>query len=175
MQQFLDLHEHDQNVSSDTIADIRTFLQDPDVIAHPDKHSELVNAMKMEALIATENSPYAEVRAVVDPVDDPSEPSLTIRVWVVGIIFSGAGAFVNELFSIRQPSVTITSNVAQLLACETKAETECILTPAVPAMKFLERVLPDKGFKLFGKYHSLNPGKFSRKEHMLITIMANTA
>ncbi|KAL1411400.1 hypothetical protein Q8F55_002356 [Vanrija albida] len=161
MQQFLDLHEHDQNISSDTIADIRTFLRDPDVMAHPEKHSELVNAMKMEALIATENSPYAEVRAVVDPVDNPNDPSLTIRVWVVGIIFSGAGAFVNELFSIRQPSVTITSNVAQLLA--------------FPAMKFLERVLPDKGFTLFGTRHSLNPGPFSRKEHMLITIMANTA
>jgi hypothetical protein len=36
----------------------------------------------------------------------------------------------------------------------------------------MARVLPDKRFKLFGKEHSLNPGKFNKKEHMLITIMA---
>ena len=36
----------------------------------------------------------------------------------------------------------------------------------------MERVLPDKRFRLFGREHSLNPGKFNNKEHMLITIMA---
>jgi len=36
----------------------------------------------------------------------------------------------------------------------------------------MARVLPDKRFRLFGREHSLNPGKFNNKEHMLITIMA---
>jgi hypothetical protein len=36
----------------------------------------------------------------------------------------------------------------------------------------MARVLPDKRFKLFGREHSLNPGIFNKKEHMLITIMA---
>ena len=35
------------------------------------------------------------------------------------------------------------------------------------------RVLPDWGFTMFGSRHSLNPGAFNKKEHMLITIMAN--
>lgn len=33
-------------------------------------------------------------------------------------------------------------------------------------------MLPDWRFKLFGQEHSLNPGPFNRKEHMLISIMA---
>lgn len=33
--------------------------------------------------------------------------------------------------------------------------------------------MPDWRFKLFGQEHSLNPGPFNKKEHMLITIMAN--
>jgi hypothetical protein len=36
----------------------------------------------------------------------------------------------------------------------------------------MAKTLPDKRFKLFGREHSLNPGKFNKKEHMLITIMA---
>ena len=35
--------------------------------------------------------------------------------------------------------------------------------------------MPDRRFRMFGREHSLNPGKFNKKEHMLIAIMANTA
>jgi hypothetical protein len=44
-----------------------------------------------------------------------------------------------------------------------------------PAGKFLQKVLPDWRFKLFGREHSLNPGKFNQKEHMLITIMCSVS
>jgi hypothetical protein len=39
----------------------------------------------------------------------------------------------------------------------------------------MAKVLPDSRFRLMGKEHSLNPGPFNKKEHMLITIMANVA
>lgn len=39
--------------------------------------------------------------------------------------------------------------------------------------KAMEAVLPRKKFNLFGRQVSFNPGTFSIKEHMLITIMAN--
>jgi hypothetical protein len=42
-----------------------------------------------------------------------------------------------------------------------------------PAGKLLEKVLPTRQFTTFGYTWSLNPGKFSMKEHMVITIMAN--
>ena len=62
-----------------------------------------------------QNSPYAEVRAVVDNHDDPNMPALTFRAGVIGLIYVVIGAFLNQFFSIRQPGITITSNVAQLL------------------------------------------------------------
>jgi hypothetical protein len=74
--------------------------------------------MKLEALLVTENSPYAEVRAVVENTDDVDMPSSTFRVWFIGIIFVFIGSFINQLFTIRQPAIQVTSNVAQLLACE---------------------------------------------------------
>jgi len=94
------------------------FLDDPQVMAKPEEHADLILDMRLEALLVTENSPYAEVRANVDNWDDVSMPSFTFRTWVIGVLFSGIGAFINELFSIRNPSVYVTSNVAQLLACK---------------------------------------------------------
>ncbi|ORY23933.1 OPT oligopeptide transporter protein-domain-containing protein [Naematelia encephala] len=162
MKQVYRMHEHDQNFPGKTLDRIQEFLADRDEIAaDPDTHHEIVREMKLESLLVTENSPYAEVRAVVDVDDDYTMPCFTLRVWVLGIVFSGAGAFVNQLFSIRQPGVYVTSNVAQLLA--------------YPFGRFMSQVLPDKGFHLFGTRHSLNPGPFNKKEHMLITIMATVA
>lgn len=108
--------------------------------------------------LLTTNSPYAEVRAVVDPTDDPSMPSSTLRAWVIGLVFVVLVSFVNQLFSVRQPSIRLAAPVVQLLS--------------YPVGKAAERWLPDKKFKLFGTQHSLNPGVFNQKEHMLISIMA---
>ena len=68
-------------------------------------------------------------------------------------------AFINQFFSIRQPGITVTANVTQLLA--------------FPAGKFLEATLPTRQFTTLGYMWSLNPGKFNPKEHMVITVMAN--
>ncbi|KAM7211152.1 putative opt oligopeptide transporter [Rhypophila decipiens] len=106
-------------------------------------------------------TPYAEVRAVVDNHDNPSTPCSTVRAWVIGLFFSFFLAFINQLFSIRQPAISIESNVVQLLA--------------FPLGKAWEKWVPDYRFRLFGTEHSLNPGPFNKKEHMLIAIMANTA
>lgn len=63
-------------------------------------------------------------------------------------------SFVNQLFSVRQPSIRLQAPVIQLLS--------------YPVGKAAERWLPDA--RIFG--HSLNPGVFNKKEHMLISIMA---
>lgn len=117
--------------------------------------------MKIEAALITNNSPYSEVRAVVDNHDDPTMPCSTIRAWVMGIFFSIAISFINGFFEIRQPTIAVSANVPQLLA--------------YPLGKFFEKVLPDVGVTLCGVRHSLNPGPFNKKEHMLITIMASIA
>ena len=93
------------------------FLDDPDVLADG-KHTDLIREMKIEAILSTDNSPYTEVRANVDPTDDPTMPSLTFRVWVLGVLFAGAGAFIDTFFNVRQPPVIVGANIAQLLACK---------------------------------------------------------
>jgi hypothetical protein len=112
------LHKYDQNFPGAALQRMSDFLNNPDVHERPDKHVELVDEMKMEAILSTENSPYAEVRANCDPTDDPTMPSLTIRVWVIGCIFSAAGSFIDSFFLMRNPPVYIGANVAQLLSCE---------------------------------------------------------
>lgn len=161
MSNVLKIHDNDPNFPHITLAKIKAFLGNEAVFENPEKHEELIYEMKLEAALISNNSPYAEVRAVVDNHDDPSIPCSTIRAWVLGLAFSALLGFINQLFSIRQPTITILSNVAQMLA--------------YPLGKGCEKMLPDWGFTLFGVRHSLNPGHFSKKEHMLITIMANVA
>ncbi|TVY49363.1 Sexual differentiation process protein [Lachnellula occidentalis] len=159
MTKVLETHLKDPNFPVVIVDKIKAFLDNEDVFEHPENYSDLIYEMKAEAALITGNSPYAEVRAVVDNTDDMTMPCSTIRVWVIGLLFVVALAFINQLFSIRQPQITVTANVVQLLC--------------FPVAKAAEAILPDWGFTLFGTRHSLNPGKFSPKEHMLITIMAS--
>jgi predicted lipoprotein len=68
-----------------------------DILDNPEKHQEIIWEMKLEAALITNNSPYAEVRAVVDNKDDPSTPCSTIRAWTIGIFFSVILAFINQV------------------------------------------------------------------------------
>lgn len=110
----------------------RRYLFDEDIRDDPVAFQKLYDEVKIEAAMVIvvccvvlllyykslkdiQNSPYAEVRAVVDNHDDPNMPALTFRAGVIGLIYVVIGAFLNQFFSIRQPGITITSNVAQLL------------------------------------------------------------
>lgn len=130
---------------------------------NPEKHEDLVQEMKIEAALITNNSPYAEVRAIVDNHDDPNMPVSTIRAWTLGCFFGILLASVNELFAIRQPSITLGTNMAQLLA--------------YPAGKAWERWMPkwEIPIPFTGQTANLNPGPFNKKEHMVIAIMSATA
>lgn len=77
--------------------------------------------------------------------------------------FSTLLAFVNQLFSIRQPPIRFDTNVVQLLA--------------YPAGKAWERWMARADMRIPLTKHviNLNPGRFNKKEHMLIAIMANTS
>ncbi|KAK4173098.1 putative oligopeptide transporter [Triangularia setosa] len=161
MKQVHKQHSRDPNFPIEIINHIDEFIDNEDLVANPHKYEHLIEEMKIQAALITNNSPYAEVRAVVDNHDDPNLPVSTIRAWAMGIFFACCLAFINSFFDIRLPNIFVGSTVPQLLA--------------YPVGKFLERVLPDKGFTLFGVRHSLNPGPFNKKEHMLITIMSNVA
>lgn len=72
-------------------------------------------------------------------------------------IFSG----LNMLFSLRSPSIIISSIVAQLVA--------------YPIGVGWAKVMPDRQLSLFGLKFNLSPGPFNFKEHGLIVLMANAA
>ncbi|RDW24556.1 OPT oligopeptide transporter protein-domain-containing protein [Yarrowia lipolytica] len=106
-------------------------------------------------------SPYPEVRAVTDPFDDDSQTCLTWRVLLLGTIWVGVGAFVNQFFDPRLPAITLSASVCQLLL--------------YPSGRLLQYCLPDWGFSIRGHRFTLNPGEWSQKEQLLATVMVNCA
>ncbi|KIJ14873.1 PF03169 OPT oligopeptide transporter protein, partial [Paxillus involutus ATCC 200175] len=102
-----------------------------------------------------DDSPYPEVRSAVANTDDPTIPVTTLRTWVIGLAWAVVMPGVNQVFFFRYPAVPITGIVAQLLS--------------FPLGKLWETYVPQK--RILGV--SLNPGPFSIKEHVLITIMAS--
>ncbi|KAJ7596526.1 OPT oligopeptide transporter [Mycena floridula] len=102
-----------------------------------------------------DESPYPEVRSAVSNTDDPSMPAATLRAWIIGLVLAMAISGTNQLFIFRFPSVDLTGIVAQLIA--------------YPIGRAAAAYLPR--CKIFGI--EVNPGPFSIKEHVLITIMAS--
>ncbi|KAI0688500.1 OPT oligopeptide transporter [Cytidiella melzeri] len=101
-----------------------------------------------------DDSPYPEVRSAVANTDDPDMPVNTLRAWFIGLLWAIIVPGLNQFFFFRFPAVTVTSVVAQLIS--------------FPLLRLWARVVPS--VKIFGV--SLNPGPFTIKEHVLITIMA---
>ncbi|KAH8823463.1 small oligopeptide transporter, partial [Flagelloscypha sp. PMI_526] len=104
--------------------------------------------------ILDEDSPYPEVRSAVANFDDPDMPASTIRTWVIGLFFAVLFSAMNQFFFFRYPSVAVGNLVAQLVV--------------FPVGRLWARFMPT--FLIFG--HSWNPGPFTIKEHVLVTIMA---
>ncbi|RDW87223.1 small oligopeptide transporter-like protein [Coleophoma crateriformis] len=110
-----------------------------------------------------DHSPFPEVRGVVPEVDDQAIPANTFRMWILGILFTMVGCGVNQFFSMRYPSVTLVSLVAELLA----------FPLGVALAKTLPLYTMDLG--LLGKW-CLNPDRhFNIKEHCVIVIMSNVS
>ncbi|RBA21790.1 OPT family small oligopeptide transporter [Fusarium proliferatum] len=132
-----------------------------EIIDNPDKATAFaISGIDEHYDIDSDNSPQPEVRANVPNVDDPSMPVNTLRAWALGLLFTILGTGINQFFSMRYPSVTISSLVAQLVA--------------YPAGRALAHALPIMRITLFGREMALNPDHhFNIKEHALITIMSN--
>ncbi|KAJ3368660.1 hypothetical protein GGF31_006222 [Allomyces arbusculus] len=101
------------------------------------------------------------VMTIAPTTDDPSTPSLTFRVWVIGTFFCCLLGALNQLFTFRTNYFVVSSYVAVLLA--------------YPLGLLLAAVLPSTTISLgpLGSF-SLNPGPFSVKEHVLIGIFGST-
>ena len=113
------MHRNDQNFPQEALDKLDDFVHGYDVImSDPASHGKLIREVKIECLLATESSPYLEVRANTESTDDPTMPCLTFRAIFIGTLFAGAGSFIDTLFAFRQPPVYVGVTVGQLLACE---------------------------------------------------------
>lgn len=101
-----------------------------------------------------DESPYPEVRSAVANVDDPEMPVNTFRAWVIGLFWAILLSGVNQFFFFRYPTITVGGLVAQLVS--------------YPMGRLWARFMPR--VRVLGV--SLNPGPFTIKEHVLVTIMA---
>jgi hypothetical protein len=113
------MHRHDQNFPQEALDRLQDFIEKHDAItSDPISHAKLIREVKVECILATEYSPYLEVRANTEATDDPTMPCLTFRAMVIGTLFAGAGSFIDTLFAFRQPPVYVGTTVGQLVACE---------------------------------------------------------
>lgn len=102
-----------------------------------------------------------EVELTVPKTDDPTLPVLTFRMWVLGLGSCVILSFVNQFFWYRQMPLTITGISAQIAV--------------LPLGHLMARVLPTRKFLEGSKWEfCMNPGPFNVKEHVLITIFANS-
>ncbi|XP_078430059.1 oligopeptide transporter 7-like [Wolffia australiana] len=108
-----------------------------------------------------ENSPIEQVALTVPVTDDPDTPVLTFRMWVLGTFSCVLLSFLNQFFWYRKEPLSISSVSAQIAV--------------VPLGRLMASSLPSRLFFKGSRFEfSLNPGPFNVKEHVLITIFANS-
>ncbi|ANB13606.1 Opt2p [Sugiyamaella lignohabitans] len=153
LQDAIIFHGEDPNFHQGTLDNIKRLVEcDHESM----KDDGLLYKMKMEAALIYYHSPYPEVRSVSDPLDDPELPVETFRSYVIGLVWVIIGVGVNQFFAPRQPPVSISTSLLQLLV--------------YPCGQLVER-LPDWGFTFRGKRYTINPGPWSYKEQILVTVM----
>ncbi|KAF7340477.1 Sexual differentiation process protein isp4 [Mycena venus] len=130
-------------------------LDDENIAALTGAQFDDPNLDKDHFVAYDDESPYPEVRSAVSNTDDPDMPVTTVRTWVIGLVWAIIIPGLNQFFFFRYPGVTITAIVAQLLS--------------FPCGRAAAAYIPN--WRIMGI--SLNPGPFTVKEHVLITIMAS--
>ena len=122
--------------------------------------------------------PYLEVQATVSSIDDPLMPVNTFHMWFLGVFFVLLTSGLNKVFSMWCMSVIISSfswhhMIYIFLDPSIQISSYVVQLVSLPLGWGLAAILPPKQFNTFGYIWSLNPGPFSIKEHVCITMMAN--
>lgn len=98
------------------------------------------------------------VREAVTFEDDPNTPILTFRYFLLSLIFVAPGAFLDTMNSYRTTSAAYSVFFVQIASHY--------------AGKWLAKVLPSKEINLGFIKFNLNPGPWSIKENVLVTLTA---
>ncbi|MCL7023772.1 hypothetical protein MKW94_019540, partial [Papaver nudicaule] len=119
-------------------------------MAEPEKYDE-----------EEEKALVKQVALTVPTTDDPTLPVLTFRMWVLGTLSCILLSFLNQFFYYRKEPLTISSVSAQIAV--------------VPLGHLMAKYVTDRIFCKGTRFEfTLNPGPFNVKEHVLITIFANS-
>ena len=154
-------HDLDPNFPADILFRARRLLEDDQENIDMEQLQRLVAEIEREKRLLLDDSPYPEVRAVVQPTDDTSIPVNTFRVWLLGTFFTIIGTGLDQFFSLRQPGILVATSCAQVVA--------------YPFGVFMAKYLPTRRYGKGWWSFTLNPGPFNQKEHILITVMSNVA
>ncbi|PSS14862.1 hypothetical protein M430DRAFT_67507 [Amorphotheca resinae ATCC 22711] len=150
LKKFQKAHRWDLNLPVQKLAAVDTAVVSDD----------LEKKLNVEHTLLEENSPYPEVAATVRNYDEEA-PCNTIRAWTIGLLLTTIACSINMLFSLRNPSISITTYVVQLVA--------------YPLGRGWDLIMPKKTFNTFGYKWSFNPHPFNMKEHTIIVVMANAS
>ncbi|KAL1859528.1 hypothetical protein VTK73DRAFT_7572 [Phialemonium thermophilum] len=150
LKQFETMHYLDPNLP----------LSELDEVGNAINNRSNEKGLEIEQILIEENSPYPEVRASVRNFD-VDLPVNTIRAWTIGLVLCTIGSGVNMLFSLRNPTVQLTTFVVQLIS--------------YPIGLGWDLIFPDRVFEVFGIKFNLRPGRFNFKEHVVIVVMSNAA
>ncbi|KAJ5792227.1 Oligopeptide transporter OPT superfamily [Penicillium pulvis] len=101
-----------------------------------------------------------QVRQIINLTDDPTLPTITFRYFVLSALFVIPGAFLSQMSHFRTTSAPYSVFFVQI-ACHYVGH-------------FLAKILPAWTVRLPGTRwsFSLNPGPWSIKEHVLVTVTA---
>ncbi len=105
-------HDDDVNFPLETHDKIVLLVKGRDYYPAPEEYDF---DLRTEAALIRYHSPYPEVRSVTDPFDDPNSFVETFRAYLVGIIWVIIGSGVNQFFSVRQPPVSLSVSMLQIL------------------------------------------------------------
>jgi OPT family small oligopeptide transporter len=143
--------------------------------------------------IEDEDSPYPEVRASVSNIDDPDMPTLTIRMWLIGLFLCMIGGALNVFFNFRSPApsivpltlLLISYPMGKFLAFILPITTYRFSLPSLPSSILSSSFCSSLPLPLLRLIRpltiprviefSFNPGPWNIKEHALVYIMANVA
>ncbi|KAF8379971.1 hypothetical protein HHK36_027437 [Tetracentron sinense] len=118
-------------------------------------------ASNSESSEESENSAVKQVALTVPITDDPTIPVLTFRMWALGTVSCVLLSFLNQFFWYRREALAITSISAQIAV--------------VPLGHLMASTITNRVFFKGTKWEfTLNRGAFNVKEHVLITIFANS-
>lgn len=150
----VEYHEDDPNIPSNEYAEYVRFANGD----YDHENEKEIFELKALAGLLKFHSPYAEVRAVVEPSDDPTIPVETFRAYFLALVWGIVGSGFNEFFSHRLVSISISTSVVQmfLYLCGT----------------LWAKHLPCWGFTVKGKRFALNiETPWTDKEQMFATLL----